>query len=59
MPKIEAIVGNLKLPEAPFWDHRSQSLYFIDTNDRAIHKYTPSNNKHVRALLGNLLINKS
>ncbi|XP_022902392.1 regucalcin-like [Onthophagus taurus] len=50
--QIEALVTNLKLPEAPFWDEETQSLYFVDTNDRAIHRYSPHDKFHVRALLG-------
>ncbi|KAI4465948.1 regucalcin [Holotrichia oblita] len=50
--KFEALIGGLVLPDALHWDHETQNLYFVDTNDRSIYRYTPSTKIYAKATLG-------
>ncbi|GJQ86434.1 hypothetical protein Trydic_g10341 [Trypoxylus dichotomus] len=50
--QIEALIGSLVLPDAIHWDQDTQNLYFVDTNDRSIHRYTPSTKIYAKATLG-------
>lgn len=50
--QIEALVGGLILPEGVHWDQDTQSLYFVDTNDRSIYRYAAATKTYVKATLG-------
>ncbi|GJQ86435.1 hypothetical protein Trydic_g10342 [Trypoxylus dichotomus] len=48
-PIVEVITERVTLGEGPHWDVESQSLYYVDILGQAIHKYTPSTNRHTKA----------
>ena len=52
VPNIEKVIGNFILAESPHWDQDTQSLYFVDTNDKSVHRYIPSTNSHIKLHLG-------
>lgn len=51
-PLVESVVESVELGEGPHWDADTQSLYFVDIFGNAIHKYTPADNKHTKAVIG-------
>lgn len=53
-PIVEVVADRVTLGEGPHWDVKSQSLYYVDILGQAIHKYTPSENKHTKANIGKL-----
>lgn len=54
--QFEALIGGLVLPDALHWDQETQNLYFVDTNDRSIYRYTPSTKIYAKATLGTLFL---
>lgn len=51
-PLVEPVVESVELGEGPHWDADTLSLYFVDIFGSAIHKYTPANNAHTKAVIG-------
>lgn len=53
-PKVEPVVESVELGEGPHWDVDSESLYFVDIFGNSIHKYTPANKVHTKAVIGKI-----
>ncbi|XP_004930719.1 regucalcin [Bombyx mori] len=49
--RIEKITEPLTLGEGPHWDERQQALYFVSIQDKTIHKYVPTTEKHTKTSL--------
>lgn len=55
-PNIEKLLGGFQLGEGPYWDVKSQSLYFVDIGGNSIHKYVPATKIHTSAFLGKIYL---
>ncbi|KAF2895407.1 hypothetical protein ILUMI_10767 [Ignelater luminosus] len=53
-PIIERVSESRLVSESPHWDVETQSLYYIDSFGKSIHKYTPSTNLHAKATIGHV-----
>lgn len=49
--KVETISDKLILGEGPHWDAETQSLYFVDIFNNAIHRYVPATKEHYKVKL--------
>ena len=46
-PNVKLVLDcHTDLGESPVWDARTGRLYFVDINEKQIHVYTPSDEKH-------------
>ena len=46
-PSVKLVLDcHTDLGESPVWDARTGRLYFVDINEKQIHVYTPSDEKH-------------
>ncbi|KAI4465925.1 regucalcin [Holotrichia oblita] len=51
--KIEQINDEkCQLGESPFWDEKSQTLYFVDIFGKSVQRYSPRTKDYVRAVVG-------
>ncbi|XP_065210543.1 regucalcin-like [Planococcus citri] len=51
-PTVKVIAGPLEYGSAPFWYHKTQTLYFVNVFQSEIHQYDPKTNKHTCAKVG-------
>ncbi|OXA46355.1 regucalcin [Folsomia candida] len=48
------VVNTCLLGEAPHWSERTQSLYYVDTEGTAVHRYDPVTRDHTKATIAGL-----
>ena len=54
-PKVEVVLKNVckQLGEGPHWDDATQTLLFVDIEERQVHRWNPATKTHDVKQLGN------